>query len=365
MESLQIISIKTKIGKSNRLSYLIKLYIKERNTMKKIVKLGLGLVLALGIFAGCSGDKKEGAKKATTLKVAFNQSEAHPQYVALKEFGEKLEKETEGQYKLEISPNSLLGDQRAATELVQNGVIQMAVVGNPVVEAFNRDFAVIGLPYIYDSIDHQKDVFLSGVLDELFASTKRNSFEVVGAYTAGARSIYTNKPIETPADLRGYKIRVMQSDTMTRMVNLMGGVGTPMAQGEVYTAIQQGVLEGGENNEVTYADLKHYEVSKYFSYTNHLMVPDLIIINEKLYNGMTAENKAIFDRLMKESVEAEFAAWHENVAASKKLAEDNGAIFVDISMIPFQENVKSLQESVINSSENTKKIYEGIKALSK
>lgn len=330
--------------------------------MKKIVNLSLGVVFA-GILMGCSGDKNQDTAKSNTLKVAFNQSEAHPQYKALKEFGDKLEKETSGQYKLEISPNALLGDQRAATELVQNGVIQMAVVGNPVVENFNKDFAVIGLPYIYDSIDHQKNVFLSGKLDDLFKSVGKNGFEVVGAYTAGARSIYTNKPIEKPEDLKGYKVRVMQSDTMKKMVDLMGGVGTPMAQGEVYTAIQQGVLEGGENNEVTYVDLKHYEVAKYFSYTNHLMVPDLIIVNEKIYNGMTKENKDIFDKLVRESVDLEFKAWTENVEAAKKLAVENGAQFVDLSIKPFQENVKPLQENVRNSSEVTKKIYDEIRSL--
>lgn len=330
--------------------------------MKKIVNLGLGVVFA-GVLMGCSGDKNQETTKSNTLKVAFNQSEAHPQYKALKELGDKLEKETNGQYKLEISPNALLGDQRAATELVQNGVIQMAVVGNPVVENFNKDFAVIGLPYIYDSIDHQKNVFLSGKLDDLFKSVSKNGFEVVGAYTAGARSIYTNKPIEKPEDLKGYKVRVMQSDTMKKMVDLMGGVGTPMAQGEVYTAIQQGVLEGGENNEVTYADLKHYEVAKYFSYTNHLMVPDLIIVNEKVYNGMTKENKEIFDKLVKESVDLEFKAWAENVDVAKKLAVENGAQFIDLSIKPFQENVKPLQESVRNSSEVTKKIYDDIRSL--
>ncbi|MGL5623072.1 TRAP transporter substrate-binding protein [Cetobacterium sp.] len=330
--------------------------------MKKIVNLGLGVVFA-GVLMGCSGDKNQETTKSNTLKVAFNQSEAHPQYKALKEFGDKFEKETNGQYKLEISPNALLGDQRAVTELVQNGVIQMAVVGNPVVENFNKDFAVIGLPYIYDSIDHQKNVFLSGKLDELFKSVGKNGFEVVGAYTAGARSVYTNKPIEKPEDLKGYKVRVMQSDTMKKMVDLMGGVGTPMAQGEVYTAIQQGVLEGGENNEVTYADLKHYEVAKYFSYTNHLMVPDLIIINEKVYSGMTKENKEVFDKLVKESVDLEFKAWEENVNTAKKLAEENGAQFINLSIKPFQDNVKPLQESVRNSSEITKKIYDDIRSL--
>ena len=201
----------------------------------------------------CSDKKSESnsevKNETQVLKVAFNQSEKHPQYKALVEFGKKLEEQTKGAYKLEISPNALLGDQRATVELTQNGVIQMAVVGNPVVENFNKDFAVIGLPYLYDSLEHQKKVFLSDVLKPLFKSVSSNGFEVVGIFTAGARCIYTDEAVTKPEDLAGYKIRVMQSDTMKKMLDLMGGIGTPMGQGEVYTAIQQGVINGGENDE--------------------------------------------------------------------------------------------------------------------
>lgn len=328
--------------------------------------LFIGSLLLMGMFMGCSKDKEvDGSAPVKTqiLKVGFNQSEKHPQYKALEEFSQKLEQETKGAYKLEISPNELLGDQRATAELVQNGVIQMSVVGNPVVESFNKDFAVIGLPYLYDNLEHQKKVFTSDVLKPLFKSVSSSGFEVVGAFTAGARCLYTDKPMTKPEDLAGYKFRVMQSDTMKKMVDYMGGIGTPMGQGEVYTAVQQGVIEGGENNEVTYVDLKHYEIAPYFSYTNHLMVPDLIIINEKLYNGMTPENREIFDRLMKETIENEFTIWNENVEAAKKIAAENGAKFIEVDIKPFQERVKPLQEDVANTSEMTKKIYTEVRAL--
>lgn len=334
--------------------------------MKKI--LFAGSLLLIGMFIGCSKEKETVAEekvKTQVLKVAFNQSENHPQYKALTKFSNQLEEQTKGAYKLEISPNALLGDQRATAELVQNGVIQMSVVGNPVVESFNKDFSVIGLPYLYDNLEHQKKVFLSDVLKPLFKSVSSSGFEVIGAFTAGARCLYTDKPMMKPEDLKGYKFRVMQSDTMKKMIDYMGGIGTPMGQGEVYTAVQQGVIEGGENNEVTYVDLKHYEIAPYFSYTNHLMVPDLIIINEKLYNGMSSENRKIFDDLMKQTIENEFEVWNENVEAAKKIAIENGAKFIEVDIKPFQERVKPLQEEVANSSELTKDIYAKVRELAK
>lgn len=334
--------------------------------MKKV--LFVGSLAVMGLFMGCGKEKEvssDAKVKTQVLKVAFNQSEKHPQYKALEQFSKDLETQTKGAYKLEISPNELLGDQRATAELVQNGVIQMSVVGNPVVESFNKDFAVIGLPYLYDSLEHQKKVFTSDVLDPLFKSVAPNGFEVIGAFTAGARCLYTDKPMTKPEDLKGYKFRVMQSDTMKKMVDYMGGIGTPMGQGEVYTAVQQGVIEGGENNEVTYVDLKHYEVAPYFSYTNHLMVPDLIIINEKLYNGMTPENRKIFDDLMKQTIENEFTVWNENVEQAKKVATENGAKFIEVDIKPFQERVKPLQEEVSNISDMTKKIYKDVRDLAK
>ncbi len=343
--------------------------------MKKLMVL---LFLGLFVFVGCSKDdstsnnsggednqKVEVKVKTQVLKLAFNQSENHPQYKVLKEFGEKLYEQTGGAYKLEISPNALLGDQRATAELVQSGAIQMATAGNPIVENFNQEFAVIGLPYIYDSQEHQKEVFTSGVLDELFGSTRSNGFIVAGAFTAGSRNVYTDKPITSPADLKGYKVRVMQSDTMKRMFDLMGGVGTPMAQSEVYTAIQQGVLDGGENNEVTYVDLKHYEVAPYFSYTQHLMVPDLIIINASIYDKMSAEHRATFNKLMNETVEKEFSVWNENVESAKSIAIENGATFIDVDIKPFQQNVKPLHDDVTSKSSNAQKLYDAIRALAK
>ena len=315
-----------------------------------------------GLFLTGCGDESEVAGPII-LKTAFNQSENNPQYKALEDFSQKLEAATEGKYKLEIHPNELLGDQRAALELVQSGAIQLAVVANPLVENFNPNFSVLAMPYIYDNREHQRQVFTNGTLDALFDSSKGNGFEVLTAYTAGARSMYVKgSPIKTPEDMKGKKIRVMQSDTMIKMLECMGGTGVPMGQGEVYSAIQQGVLDGAENNEITYADLKQYEVAPNFSYTGHVMVADLLIANEDFLNKMDAADQATFRKLAKESTATEFELFGQALETAKQTATKQGATFVEVDIVPFQERCIPLQETLLKTPEQ-KDIFSKIRAL--
>lgn len=332
-------------------------------TKNALPKLSLiGTVVAAGLFlTGCGEDSK--AAGPVILKTAFNQSENNPQYKALEDFSQKLEAATGGKYKLEIHPNELLGDQRAALELVQSGAIQLAVVANPLVENFNKNFSVLAMPYIYDSPEHQRKVFTGETLDALFSSTKGNGFEVLTAYTAGARSMYVKgAPIKTPEDMKGKKIRVMQSDTMVKMLGCMGGTGVPMGQGEVYSAIQQGVLDGAENNEITYADLKQYEVAPHFSYTRHVMVADLLVANENFLSQMDAADQATFRKLAKESTSTEFDLFSQALESAKQTATSQGATFTEVDIAPFQARCKPLQETLLTTPEQ-KDIFSKIRAL--
>lgn len=318
-------------------------------------------VIASLFLTGCSDDKTK--SEQVVLKTAFNQSENNPQFKALEDFSAKLEQATEGRYKLDIHPNELLGDQRAALELVQSGAIQLAVVANPLVENFNKNFSVLALPYLYDSPEHQRKVFTSEALDPLFASTKGNGFEVLTAYTAGARSMYTKgSAVTTPEQMKGKKIRVMQSDTMIKMLDCMGGTGVPMGQGEVYSAIQQGVLDGAENNEITYADLKQYEVAPFFSYTRHVMVADLMVVSEALLTKMDAKDQETFRKLAKASTSVEFDLWGQALDTAKKTATDNGATFTDVDIKPFQERCLPLQQTLLTTPEQ-KDVYQKIRSL--
>lgn len=320
-------------------------------------------MLVLASLSGCQSQTDAG--DTTIIRVAFNQNESHPEYIAMTEFADKFKEATGGKYEVQVYPNAIMGDQGPVTELVRTGALQMAIVPAAVPEGYNKDFAIISAPYLYDNIEQMREAASQGVFDDLFETTKKYNFEIVTLYTSGARHIYTDKPINTPEDLKGYKIRVMDSDAYIRMLSLMGGVGTPMSQGEVYTAIQQKVIEGGENSEVVYDNFKHYEIAPYFSYTNHLVMADVVVANESFLQSMDPETRTIFDQLMEESMQREFELWNETVETSIAAVKEHGVTFVYPDTDAFKERCMPLLMEIADQSDMTKTIYENIERIKK
>ena len=297
------------------------------------------------------------------MKAAFNQPETHPQFIVLDELGDKLFEATDGAYDIEVFPNETLGAQRETIELVQAGTIEMAYVAGPLLENFNPDFVVFNLPFVFDSQDQQREVTNDPeIVGDLYESLVDQDIKVMGAFHGGIRSVYNSeKPINTPADLAGMKIRVIESDTNIEMMSLMGGTGTPMGQGEVYTAIQSGVIEGGENNELIFSGLKHAEVAPYYSYTRHLMFPDYLIINPAIYDAMDADTQEIFQTLLGEAIEHEAELWKEQVGQAKADAEAAGAVFNEVDADAFHAAIAPLTEKKL-TTDVTKDIYAKVQA---
>lgn len=334
--------------------------------MKLVEGAGLALCAALTVsaLAGCGSAEGGDAAETQTLKVAFNQPESHPQFVALEELGDKLKERTDGAYDIKVFPNELLGAQQETITGVQSGSIDMAVIVGSLMENVNPDFVAFDLPYVFDSTEQQMSVLNDPeVTGDLFSSMEDEGIHVAGAFHAGVRNVYTkDKAVETPADLEGQKIRVIQNDTMVEMMNLMGGVGTAMGQGDVYTAIQSGVLDGGENNELIYSGLKHDEVAPYYSYTKHLMIPDYLIMNQTLLESMSDENRKIFEEEFAAAVKTEVKLWDDSVAEAKSAAEESGAEFTEIDTTPFREAVQPLVDKKLETSEEARKLYEAVQA---
>ena len=330
---------------------------------KRVLAVTAAAVLAFGL-AGCSGGGGEsggdGGGQSRVFRVAFNQNAEHPQAQAILSLSDKLEEATDGRYSLELFPDGTLGAQEATIEQVQSGTIDFALVAGSLLESFSSDFSVVNLPYLYESPEQQMDVLNDDeIVGELYDTLTDDSIEVLAAFHGGVRNVYSSKPIETPDDLAGMKIRVIGSDTNVRMMELMGGVGTPMAQDEVYTAIQSGVLDGAENNELIYSSLSHDEIAPVYSSTQHLMMPDYLITSPSVWEGIDEADREIFEDLLAEAVDEELAAFSDAVDGAKSEAEDAGATFVEADFDAFREAVLPLHKEKVTTP-LTQSVYDAI-----
>lgn len=322
----------------------------------------IGFILVIVIIAGAGGKTASG-QEVTEIRVAFNQNEQHPQYLAMKELGEKFEAATNGRYHMTIYANGILGEQGAMAEFIRTGSLQMAIVPCSVPESYDSDFAIVGTPYLYDGIDHMEKAVTTGVFKDLFESSRKYSFQVLTVYTAGERNVYTTKPINSAADLKGMIIRVNDSPTYIEMTKLMGGQGAAMAQSEVYTALQQGVIDAAENSELVFNDFKHYEVAPYYVYTKHIVHPDVVLASTEFLDSMTPEDRAIFDQLVLESTQTEFATFRNKIEEAKAVITEKGTQFCYPDVEEFRTLCQPLLDRISNQSDVTKKIYDDIVAL--
>ncbi|MCL3861799.1 TRAP transporter substrate-binding protein [Actinotalea sp. K2] len=334
-------------------------------------------LLAGLVLAGCAGDAEPGATGAPEAtsgesgtaggsvewRIALNQTADHPITVSVQGMADRVNELTEGRVDIEVFPNESLGAQAEALQLVADGTIELAIISGPQLENMNTDFLVFNLPLVFDDIDHQMSVVNDDeIVGDLYASLEDRNVSVLGAYTAGDRNIYTtDKPIVTPADTAGLKIRVQESETHLKMIELMGGSPTPMAFGEVYTALQSGVLDGAENNEVSYVSQRHVEVAPYFSYTRHLIVPDYLVASTSSLDELSAEDRAIFDEEFLASVEEQVALWATATDEAIAAMEEAGVEFSDVDTSLFADAIAPLVDSSL-TSDNARAIYDATRA---
>jgi tripartite ATP-independent transporter DctP family solute receptor len=326
-----------------------------------ILTTGISLAM-LGVFS--SGVSAAECKKPTEFKLAFNQTEAHPHFKAATEFGKRLLKATNGCYSIKGYANETLGTQASVVNNVSDGSVAMAFLGGPVMEAMNPDVIVFNLPYVFDSYEAQLAVFnddsIVGELKDAVIASKH--IKILAFLHSGTRNVYTKKAIHNPAELTGQKIRVQQSDSQVKMIQLMGAVATPMGQGDVYSALQTGTLDGAENNPTVYDALKHDEVAKFYNYTQHLMIADHLIMNSDILNKMPEADRKALLGLVPEIIQLANDGFLVFANSSLDAAKAKGATIVtDVDTAAFKANVKPLVMESINNPVR-QKLYDAIQA---
>jgi len=281
---------------------------------------------------------------AKTLKLGHAmslESAAHKGMVIL---AEKVKEKSNGDLKIKIFPNGQLGSERDQAEQVVTGAIDMAKINGGLAESFEPTFKVNALPFLFRDVPHMRKFMQSDVAEEMLGSSKGKGFIGLTFYDSGTRSFYAKKAINSPADLAGMKVRVPGSPTMIEMVNLLGGKATPVPFNEVYTALQQGVIDGAENNISSLVEMKHSEVAKFYSMDQHLMTPDVIIISERAWGKLSADEQKILKEAAAESLVEQIKIWDETDNANKAKGIEAGVTFVEVDKAPFRAAVKPMIE---------------------
>lgn len=305
--------------------------------MKKNILLFTLLAFAL---SGCRTGENH-----RVLKLAHGLDQKHSLHLGMLHLAERLHEISGGKMSVDVYPGAQLGSETQCIELVQIGSLAMTKVSSASLEGFVEEYKVFGIPYIIRSREHLFRV-LEGETGELLkTSTEKYLFRGLGYYDAGARSFYTvKKPVATPDDLSGQKIRVMKSPMAVSMMQAFGGSATPISWGELYTALQSGVVDGAENNLPSFVTSHHDEVSKHFTFDEHTMLPDVLIISTVVWNKLTEQEQQWLSRAVGESVVYQRKLWAEQELEAFQQAEANGVTFYYPDKQLFMDKVAGMRD---------------------
>ncbi len=331
--------------------------------MRKIIASLSAVFALLLILTGCStSSNDESTSDKLVLRMAHGITGSSESGQAIGQI-EDIVEAADPNIDVQIYDSGVLGSERDTIELVQAGVLDMAKVGASSLDAFNDLYGVFSLPFMFlDEEDLYSAMTNTDIVDLINEQTYDQGFIMVGWYPSGARNFYTTKsdPILTPEDLEGMKIRVMESATSNQMVSLLGASPVPMSSSETYTALQQGVIEGAENNELALTVNRHMDVAKSYSYTRHQMVPDIYILSTKTLEEMSDEQYDILTNALWENNLYYRELNEQMLNDAREEAEAAGVEFYEVDQEPFKEKILPMHEEYKDKGELYEQIYQEI-----
>ena len=322
---------------------------------------------ASALLTACGGSSGStagsGAAAATggnfNLKLGHNLAEDHAVHIQLTSFAEQVKEKTGGSVNIQIIPNGTLGSEADMISQIQAGALDMAKVSASTLGNFSEKYNAFSVPYVFDDQAHYYSYMDSDSAKAVFESTDDQGFRGLTWLDSGARSFYTKATaIRTPADLKGLKIRTQDSPTSIAMIRAMGGSATPMSSGETYTGLQQGIIDGAENNETVLVQDGHGEVCKSYTYTQHQMVPDIVIISTETWESLDEAEQSAIVNGMTQGNEAHEAVWQDLVQENIDGAKEMGVQFYTIDKTAFIEATQSLRDEFCAKSADNARYYE-------
>jgi tripartite ATP-independent transporter DctP family solute receptor len=293
----------------------------------------IGCLLMIGLFLAFSATGFAATAKYN-WKLASVLPDTHPVHKALTYFADEVGKASKGEVKITVYPAGQLGQEKDYIEGVKVGAIEITKVSSAPLGQFAPSLQVVSLPFIWRNGAHQHAVLDGAIGTRLMKDLEKNGFKGLAFFDAGFRNVTSQVgPVKVPADLKGQKIRVMQSKPLIDTINAFGATAVPMGQSEVYVGLQQKVIDGWENNEPTVLTFNMQEVCKYFSYTRHTSIPDILVMSKSVFDA-TPKNiqKAILDAAAK-AVPYQRKIWAAYIDDAVKQLKAKGMVFNEVNNI--------------------------------
>jgi len=292
------------------------------------------------------------APKTTVLKLAHGLDPSHPVHQAMEYMSRRVVELSAGNIQVDIYPSEQLGSERECLELLQIGSLDMTKVSCSVLEGFVPSMSVLSLPFIFRDEDHRFKILEGDIGKKLLLDGEKYWLRGLCYYDAGTRSFYTkDRPILVPDDLAGLKIRTQESQTSIKMVQALGGSPTPIAWGELYSALQQGVVDGAENNPPSFHLSRHYEVCKFYSLDEHTGVPDVLLISTKTWQDLSEEMRSILQSAAEDSALVQKKLWKKATQEALDQVRQAGVEIYRPDKSAFVENIQSLYRELENHPE--------------
>lgn len=312
----------------------------------------LKLLTAAGLASLSSGCGNLASRDRITL--AHTLDEQHPVHLAMERFRDELVRLSSGSLAVEIFPNAQLGTERELVELVQIGALAMTKVSSLSLENFSQDMRVFSLPYLFNDNEHYWRVLEGDTGQEILGSLSSVLLKGIGYYDAGARSFYmTEGPVNSPADIQGKTLRVLPSEALVQTIETFGGAAAPIAFGELYAALQQGVVQGAENNPPSLVSARHHEVARYYSLDEHVSAPDVVVMSQRVWDGLDAQQQAWVREAMQISVAYQREVWRVATEKALTVLKKSGVIINAPEKVPFREATQALRDSYSGSRVGT------------
>jgi len=315
---------------------------------REFMKLSAGFG-ATGLAAGLATPSLVRAQTKAVFKASDVQPPGYPTVAATENLGKKLSAATDGRLSVQMYPSMQLGGEKETIEQTQIGAIQMLRVSVGSMGPIVDDINVVNMPFLFKNTAHAEKMMDGPIgqelLDKITASPNANLVALCWM-NSGARSLYNTKhPIKTIADLKGLKFRVIGNPIFIDMMNSLGGNGVAMGYDQVFSALQTGVIDGAENNPPSYVFSNHYTAAKYYSLTEHLVIPEVLAFSKRAWTGLSGDDQDLIRKFAREAQMEERVLWNQYEQQAMEKAKAAGCEIIEIAdKTPFQNAVKPVWE---------------------